>query len=60
MDPRVIAANDEEVVVLYRQRAVDSAGERFDEPVLGLYETREGKLARAHMFHLTALQSSAS
>ena len=51
MDPRVVAANDTEVVVLYRQRAVDPAGERLDAPVLGLYEVREGKLARAQMFH---------
>jgi ketosteroid isomerase-like protein len=51
MDPRVVAAHDEEVVVIYRQRALDPAGERFDAPVLGLYEVREGKLARARMFH---------
>jgi uncharacterized protein len=51
MDPRVVAANDREVVVLYRQRALDRAGERFDAPVLGLYEVREGRLARAQMFH---------
>jgi ketosteroid isomerase-like protein len=51
MDPRVVAANDTEVVVLYRQRAVDPAGERLDAPVLGLYEVREDKLLRAQMFH---------
>jgi ketosteroid isomerase-like protein len=51
MDPRVVAANDTEVVVLYRQRAVDPAGERLDAPVLGLYKVREGKLVRAQMFH---------
>jgi ketosteroid isomerase-like protein len=51
MDPRVVAANDTEVVVLYRQRAVDPAGDRLDAPVLGLYEVREGKLVRAQMFH---------
>jgi uncharacterized protein len=51
MDPRVIAASDREVVVLYRQRAIDRAGERFDAPVLGLYEVRDGKFARAQMFH---------
>ena len=50
MDPRVIAASDEEVVVLYRQRGISSAGERFDNPVLGLYRVREGKLQRAQMF----------
>lgn len=51
MDPRVVAANDREVVVLYRQRALDPAGERFDAPVVGLYEVHEGKFARAQMFH---------
>jgi ketosteroid isomerase-like protein len=51
MDPRVVAVNDTEVVVLYRQRAVDPAGDRLDAPVLGLYEVREGKLVRAQMFH---------
>jgi uncharacterized protein len=51
MDPRVIAANDQEVVVLYHQRAVTLTGERFDNPVLGLYQLRDGKLQRAQMFH---------
>jgi ketosteroid isomerase-like protein len=51
MDPRVVAANDSEVVVLYRQRALDPAGERFDAPVLALYEVRDAKFARAQMFH---------
>lgn len=51
MDPRVVAAGDDEVVVLWRQRGVSPAGERFDGPVLGLYQIREGKLARAQMFY---------
>jgi ketosteroid isomerase-like protein len=51
MDPRVLADSDGEVVVLYRQRAVAPDGERFDSPVVGLYEVRDGKLARAQMFH---------
>jgi ketosteroid isomerase-like protein len=51
MDPRVVAADDTEVVVLYRQRAVDPTGDRLDAPVLGLYEVREAKLVRAQMFH---------
>jgi uncharacterized protein len=56
MDPRPVAASGEEVVVLYRQRAVAPGGERFDAPVLGLYEVREGRFARAQMFHFdTAL-----
>jgi len=51
MDPRVVAASDHEVVVLWHQRGVDAAGERFDGEVLGLYEVRDGKLARAQMFY---------
>jgi uncharacterized protein len=51
MDPRVVASNDAEVVVLYRQRAVSPHGERLDAPVLGLYEVRDGLFARAQMFH---------
>ena len=51
MDPRVVAASDDEVVVLWRQRGISPAGDRFDGPVLGLYQVREGKLARAQMFY---------
>jgi uncharacterized protein len=51
MDPRVVAANGSEVVVHYRQRALAPSGERFDAPVLGLYEVRDGLFARAQMFH---------
>jgi hypothetical protein len=39
------------VVVLWRQRGVDGAGNRFDCPVLGLYEVRDRKLVRAQMFY---------
>jgi ketosteroid isomerase-like protein len=51
MDPRVVTTNGDEVVVSYRQRAVGPDGERFDKPVLGIYEVRDAKLARAQMFH---------
>jgi ketosteroid isomerase-like protein len=50
-DPRVISEKKGEVVVLYRMRAVALDGERFESPVIGLYEVRDGKLARAQMFH---------
>ena len=50
-DPRVISEKDGEVVVLYRMRAVAADGERFEAPVIGLYEVRDGKFARAQMFH---------
>jgi ketosteroid isomerase-like protein len=51
MDPRVVATSGEEVTVLYTQRALSPDGERFESPVLGLYELRDGKFARAQMFH---------
>jgi ketosteroid isomerase-like protein len=51
MDPRVVATAGEEVAVVYTQRAQGPDGERFESPVLGLYEVRDGKLARAQMFH---------
>jgi len=51
MDPRVITAEGDEVVISYHQRAVGPDGERFDSPVLGIYEVRDGKFARAQMFH---------
>jgi ketosteroid isomerase-like protein len=50
-DPRVISENGGEVVVLYHMRAVAPDGERFESPVIGLYEVRDGKFARAQMFH---------
>ena len=51
MDPRVVATNSDEVVVLYHQRGMAPDGTRFDSPVLGLYEVRDGKFFRAQMFH---------
>jgi ketosteroid isomerase-like protein len=59
MDPRVVAASDDEVVVLWQQRGISAAGERFDGEVLGLYRLRDGKLARAQMFYFdtTAVNS---
>jgi ketosteroid isomerase-like protein len=51
MDPRLVAATDREVVVLYRQRGVRSDGERLDMETVGLYQVRDGKFARAQMFY---------
>ena len=51
MEPRIVAATDREVVVLWRQRGLSPNGERLDTPVLGLYQVRAGKLARAQMFY---------
>jgi uncharacterized protein YciI/ketosteroid isomerase-like protein len=51
MDPRLLAANDDQVVMLWRQRGVSARGERFDGEVIGIYQLRDMKLARADMFY---------
>ena len=51
MDPQVIGADDRRVVILYHQRGVRPSGERFDGEVIGLYDLRDFKLARAQMFY---------
>ncbi len=51
LDPRVVAASETEVVVLWRQRGVSRAGDHIDTPVLGLYQLWDAKLARAQMFY---------
>jgi ketosteroid isomerase-like protein len=51
MDPRIVASHGREVVVEYTTRALSPDGERFESPVLAVYEVRDGKLARAQMFH---------
>ena len=51
MDPRVIAVDDTDVVVLYHQRGVNPAGRRFDQQVLGWYRAEGGKFVSAQMFH---------
>lgn len=51
MDARVVASDGDEAVVLWRQRGINTKGDRFDGEVLGLYRLRNGKLARAQMFY---------
>jgi uncharacterized protein len=51
MDPQVIGADDRRVVILYHQRGASPSGERFDGEVIGLYDLRDFKLARAQMFY---------
>jgi len=58
LDPRIVAARRDEVVVLWRQQGVSPAGERFDGEVLGLYRLRDGKLARAQMFYFDTVAVS--
>ena len=51
MDPEVIAAAADRVVVQWRQRGRSTTGLSFDGQVLGLYEIRGERLARAQMFY---------
>ena len=51
MDPRVIAATEDEVVILWRQRGRTPTGERHESEVLGLYRLRDGRLVRGQMFY---------
>ncbi len=55
MDPRVVAATDNQVVVRWQQRGRSPSGARFDGEALGLYEVRDGKFARAQMFYFDAI-----
>jgi ketosteroid isomerase-like protein len=54
LSPRFVAAEGNEVVVLWHQRGLSPGGERLDTEVLGLYEVRDGKLVRAQMFYFDA------
>ncbi len=51
MVPRIVAASEEEVVVLWRQRGLSPSGERIDSQVLGLYRLLDGRLVRGQMFY---------
>jgi ketosteroid isomerase-like protein len=51
MDPQVVGADEHQVAILYHQRGISPKGERFDGEVIGLYELRDFKLARAQMFY---------
>jgi ketosteroid isomerase-like protein len=51
MDPRVVATQDDDVVVLYHQRGRSPAGRQLDQEVLGWYRVADGKFARAQMFY---------
>jgi uncharacterized protein len=56
MDPVVVAAAGDEVVVCWQQKGVDRVGRRLQTPVLGRYQLRNGKLARAHMFYFDTVE----
>jgi ketosteroid isomerase-like protein len=58
LSPRVVAASEDEVVVLWHQRGRSPDGERYDEEVLGLYGIRDGKFARAQMFYFDSASAA--
>lgn len=58
MDPRVVAAAGDEVVVLWHQRGIAPEGARFDGEVLALYKLRNGKLIRAQMFYFDTVATA--
>jgi ketosteroid isomerase-like protein len=51
MEPRVVAAQDAEVVVRYRWKGRDAAGNAFETPIMAHYQVQDQKLARAQMYH---------
>src|SRR5262249_53076127 len=51
MDPRVVGVGPEEIVILWQQRGIGPTGDGLETPVLGVYQVRDGKLARAQMFY---------
>jgi ketosteroid isomerase-like protein len=57
MDPVVVSASGDDVIVRYTWKGRDSAGRSIAADTLAHYEVRDGKLARAKMYHydLTAL-----
>ena len=55
MDPQVVAAHGDDVVVLWHQRGRSATGDGIDEEVLGLYRFRDGKLARAQVFYFDSV-----
>ena len=59
MSPRIVGGNEDELVVLWRQRGLSPSGERFEGEVLGLYHIRDGKLARAQMFYFDTVAVAA-
>jgi ketosteroid isomerase-like protein len=49
--PRVVASNDDEVVVHYHQRGTDQSGRTCDSEVLAIYRVENGKVSRLQMFY---------
>jgi ketosteroid isomerase-like protein len=58
MDPEVMGSRGTKVVVRWHQRAIDLAGRRLDEEVLGLYQVQDGRLATSQMFYFDTARVS--
>jgi ketosteroid isomerase-like protein len=48
---RLVASNDDEVVVHYHQRGTDHDGRTCDSEVLAVYRVENGKVTRLQMFY---------
>jgi ketosteroid isomerase-like protein len=58
LDPKLVASNENDVVVLYHQRGLDAEGRTCDSEVLGLYTVEGGKVRRLQMFYFDPKQVS--
>lgn len=56
MEPRVIASNAGEVLMLWWQKGRSANGAKLNSPVIGRYRVEEGSLIRAQMFHFDTAQ----
>ena len=48
---KFLDAGDDYVIVLWRQRGINSRGEKFDAPVVSVYKMRGSKIVESQMFH---------
>ena len=51
LNARFLDAGQDYVIVLWRQRGVNSRGEKFDAPVVSVYKMRGSKIVESQMFH---------
>ena len=51
LNARFLDAGEDYVIVLWRQRGVNSRGEKFDTPVVSVYKMRGSKIVESQMFH---------
>jgi ketosteroid isomerase-like protein len=55
LTPTLLEVERDKVLVLWRQRAVDRAGDvTLDLPAASIYDLRDGRVVRAQMFQDTA------